>query len=321
MTLAILCSGQGAQHAAMFDLVAGATEADPIFKEAADLLAGQDPREVVRSASAETLTQNRMAQILCVTQALALQAALGGVMPARRIVAGCSVGEMSAWALTGVITPAETLRLTALRAEAMDAASQGEEGLLFVRGLSQEHLETLCAETEAQIAIINPGNGYVVGGESAALDRLESRACEAGAVRTVRLAVHVASHTGRLSAAEPRFAEGLAKADMTLPAPGVRLISGLDGGAVFDLSDGRRKLAEQISHTVQWARCLEACHEAGATAFLETGPGDGLSAMVRDLGEGTAARSAADFTSLEGLCRWIERVADSPSGADEWMTA
>jgi [acyl-carrier-protein] S-malonyltransferase len=306
MTLAILCSGQGNQHPAMFDLAAGATEADPVFKAAAALLGGQDPRELVRSAPAETLTQNRTAQILCVTQALALQAALGNALPARRIVAGYSVGEMSAWALAGVLAPEEALRLTALRAEAMDAATKAQDGLLFVRGLSQDRLNTLCRKTGVQIAIINPGDGYVVGGEVAALGELEVEARSAGASRIVRLPVHVASHTSCLSAAEPRFAEVLGDATLASPPTDVRLLSGTDGEAIFDLEEGRRKLARQLCHTVQWARCLQACQEAGAHAFLETGPGDALSAMAADVSSGAPTRSVDDFHTLEGLLLWLK---------------
>lgn len=81
MTLALLCPGQGTQHAGMFALTAAAPEAAPVFAAATALL-DEDPRRLVRRADAATLHGNRMAQVLCGTQQLAaflaLRGALGG---------------------------------------------------------------------------------------------------------------------------------------------------------------------------------------------------------------------------------------------------
>jgi [acyl-carrier-protein] S-malonyltransferase len=85
------------------------------------------------------------------------------------------------------------------------------------------------------------------------------------------------------------------------PPPGTRLLSGIDGAPVLDDSTGLEKLAAQISQTVQWAACLEACVEAGATAFLELGPGPALSEMVASVYPGLPARSLDDFKSLNGV--------------------
>jgi [acyl-carrier-protein] S-malonyltransferase len=79
--VAILCSGQGGQHPAMFDLVANCPEAEPIFAAAAGVL-GQDPRQFAREAAAADLFSDFSGQILCCTQALAARAALGTARPA-----------------------------------------------------------------------------------------------------------------------------------------------------------------------------------------------------------------------------------------------
>lgn len=306
MPIAILCSGQGQQHAGMFDLVAGAPEAAEFFTVAAELLDGQDPRALVRSASPETLEENRTAQILCVLQAVAFQAALGDALPERRLVAGYSVGEVAAWVLAGLISGTQALRLVAIRAEAMHAASRGREGLTFVRGLKREAIEQLCRAQETAIAIANPGNGFVVGGTVAALQTFEEEAIRRGAERIVRLKVHVASHTPRLANASAAFASSLAKAAICSEVPsGVRLFSGIDGAMVLDVSSGTTKLADQISHTVEWASCLESCREAGASAFLELGPGHALSAMAAEVDPRTQSRCAEDFKGLSGIRDWI----------------
>ena len=93
------------------------------------------------------------------------------------------------------------------------------------------------------------------------------------------------------------------------PRSGTRLLSGIDGAPVFDVSIGLNKLAAQISQTVQWAACLEACVEAGATAFLELGPGPALSEMAAGAYPGLDTRSLDDFKSLDGVRAWLARHA------------
>ncbi len=121
MTIAILCSGQGRQHAEMFALTGDAPEAGSLFAHAATLLGGRDPREVVRTETSEVLHHNRIGQILCALQALAGAAALRDAMPDRLVVAGYSVGEVAAWGVAGLFDMTDTLDLVARRAEVMDA--------------------------------------------------------------------------------------------------------------------------------------------------------------------------------------------------------
>ena len=118
----------------MFSLTADAPEASALFAHATTLL-GRDLRSWVRSAGEEALHQDRTAQLLCTLQALSAAAVLADLLPQRRCVAGYSVGEVAAWSIAGVIAEAEALNLVTQRAEAMDAASKSEQGMLFVRGL------------------------------------------------------------------------------------------------------------------------------------------------------------------------------------------
>ncbi|HHT9011004.1 TPA: acyltransferase domain-containing protein, partial [Burkholderia cenocepacia] len=169
MTLAILCSGQGAQRADMFDLTGSAPQADALFAHAGRLL-GDDPRTWVRQAGPDALRENRAAQILCTVQALAAAALLDAVWPRRRCVAGYSVGEVGSWSVAGMIGPHDALDLADARARAMDAASGGDERMVFVRGLTRVQLAQLCDGRDAAIAIANPGDAFVVAGRHADVD-------------------------------------------------------------------------------------------------------------------------------------------------------
>lgn len=310
MTLAILCSGQGRQHPDMFALTGGAPEAESLFVHAAELL-GTEPRDFVRKQSNEAIHRNRAGQILCTVQALAAAAALRDVLPGRKIIAGYSAGEVAAWGVGGLFGATDTLELVARRAEAMDAATQPGDGLMFVRGLSRTDIDRLCERYGAAIAIVSPGNAFVLGGGSAVLRAIAGDAKAMHAERIVELPVEVASHTSRLAAASERFRESLRLMSPTLPAPGVRILSGVDGAPVVSVETGLDKLAAQISQTVQWAACLQGCVEAGATAFLEFGPGQALSRMAASVWPDVPTRSLEDFKTLQGARAWLTRHVDS----------
>jgi [acyl-carrier-protein] S-malonyltransferase len=308
LTLAILCSGQGLQGPRMFALTGDAPQAADLFAHTTTLLGGCDPREMAQSADDAVLHRNRTGQILCTMQALAARANLDDAWPSRLIVAGYSVGEVAAWSVAGLIEPIATLDLVARRAEAMDAASAPGDGLLFVRGLARGLLEELCRRHDAAVAIVNPGDAYVLGGPGQGLEALAKEANERGASRVVRLGVSVASHTARLSAAAAAFRTILDQAPIEALAAGARLFSGIDGTAVLDVRSGLDKLAAQISRTVQWAACLDACVEAGATGFLELGPGRALAEMATIAHPGIPARSLEDFRTLQGVRAWLGRL-------------
>jgi [acyl-carrier-protein] S-malonyltransferase len=305
MTLAILCSGQGRQHRQMFALTGDAPEAAGLFAHAAALLGGRDPREIVRTETSEALHNNRIGQILCGLQALAAAAALRNTVPGRRVVAGYSIGEVAAWGLADCFGPADTLDIVARRAEAMDAATPRGDGMLFIRGLSRDAIDELCKRHDAAIAIVEPGDAFILGGGRAALEVLADEAKAMNATRVVDVPVEVASHTRRLAGASVAFREILRHIPVRPPTADTRLLSGIDGAAVINVETGLDKLAAQISETVQWADCLQACMEAGATAFLELGPGRALSQMVAGAYPDVATRSLDEFRTLQGARAWL----------------
>ena len=311
MTLAILCPGQGWQNPDMFALTGEAPEASHLFAHGAKLLGGSDPRQYVRTETSEAIHRDRAGQILCTVQALAAAAALRQALPGRIIVAGYSVGEVAAWGVAGLFGMTDTLDLVARRAEAMDAASLSGDGLLFVRGLSRHDVDRLCERHGAAVAIVNPGDAFVLGGGRTALQAIAGEARAMNAARVIELPVEVASHTKRLATASVEFRERLRQISVTFsPTTGARVLSGVDGSPVIRVEIGLDKLAAQISQTVQWASCLQGCMEAGATAFLELGPGRALSKMVAGVYRDVPTRSLEDFKTLQGARLWLAHHAD-----------
>jgi [acyl-carrier-protein] S-malonyltransferase len=306
MTLAILLSGQGNQHPAMFALTADRPEAQAVFEAARPLL-GADPRDIARAG--EGLHGNRTGQILCCAAALAGWNVIAAGLPGRSIVAGYSIGDLAAWGVAGRFDTPTVLRLAAARAEAMDAASGEGYGLAGIRGLRIDSLDGLIRRHEGHLAIRNAADSFVVGGKRDALDALCRDALAHGAQRAVPLSVATPSHTPLLAAASERFRAILAEVELHRPPPSApRLLSGLDGAPVFRPEAGLDKLAAQISRTLDWAACLEACGESGATHLLEMGPGHALATMAQAALPATRVHALDAFRSVEGVREWMGRV-------------
>src|SRR5207302_5731616 len=114
------------------------------------------------------------------------------------------------------------------------------------RGLKRGPLESICRMHGAYVAIVNAEDRMVVGGTRTALDAVIRDAAIAGAQRTTMLPVRVAGHTPLLADASDAFRQALAKAPVAAEVPpSVRLLSGIDGATVFDMSIGADKLARR----------------------------------------------------------------------------
>lgn len=307
MTLALLLSGQGGQHPGMFDLMADHPAAQPVFAAAKPLLGDVDPRDVARNGG-DALHENRTGQILCCVAALAGWRALAAAGTGRTIVAGYSIGDLAAWGVAGRFAPDDVLRLAALRAEAMDAATGDGFGLAGIRGLGLDALEVLAEQHGCHLAIRNATDSGVVGGSRDALEALCRAASARGAQRAVVLPVHTPSHTPLLAEAAEAFRDALRQITLRrLPPSAPRLVCGLDGAVVFRAEDGLDKLAGQISHSIDWAACLEACREYGADQVLELGPGHALATMARSALPDARVHALEEFRTIAGVNEWLGR--------------
>jgi [acyl-carrier-protein] S-malonyltransferase len=292
----------------MFELTANLPQAQPIF-DAATRVLGSDPRAWVASAAPPQLYANLYAQLLCCTQTLAAWAALELSQHAYQeeiVIAGYSVGELASWGCAGLLETKELLQLAMYRAQVMDAAAGVGTGLASVRGMSRTALQTLCSTYGCEIAIILSSDSFIVGGPRSQLQLLSGQAPRLGAQRSSLLPVAIAAHTSALSAASEAFEARLrAVCIATSIAPGIRLLSGLDGDLVSNVDAGITKLAQQISHPVDWYACLTACQEAGVTRVLELGPGRALANMAREALPEVRCRSMDEFRTLEGVRDWL----------------
>ncbi|WP_407123323.1 acyltransferase domain-containing protein [Bradyrhizobium sp. STM 3561] len=302
--LALLCGGQGTLSDKIFDVVADQPAAEPVFVAATACL-GEDPREFVRSRSADELTANHSSQILTVTSALAIHACIADLLTEQTAVAGYSVGEMAAWSVAGIWAADEALRLTDVRARLMEDAAGPDGRLGYVRGLDQSTLERLLETYRCEIAIRNPERLVVLGGSEQDVIDLCQEAMRQGAARSGLLAVKIASHTSRLAGACKPLQHAL-DASRRFPVGSQRvLLAGGDGERIFSANGATAKLARQVAHPIDWSATLETLAELGVSRVLDLGPGHALAEMTQAFLPDLRCYAADGFRTVQGLRSWV----------------
>lgn len=309
--LAILCPGQGAQHAGMLELFGDAGQ-----RMRAEQWSLQDalgmPLEPVLN-DPKRLYANRHAQPLIAAASLAawetVRAALPqSVQPA--LVAGYSIGELTAYAVAGSLAPRDAVALAARRASAMDACMQPglQQAMLGVSGMALPLLRELLLQEDAlHIAIETGEDSAIVGGLRAQVDALRARVEQRGA-RAVPLPVEVASHTPFMRGAAAPFLAEMKK--LRFADPRIPVVCGVSAEIVRDSERAMSTLARQLAETLLWRQCMDSCAEAGVTIALELGPGNALSRMLSQRHPQIACRSVCEFRSAAGVAGWIERHFD-----------
>lgn len=307
----LLCSGQGNQHRAMFDILEGNSEAQAVMHSSAAFF-GCHPADYLKRLTDAELFQNRHAQPLIAVLQMATWAALRDRLPLPRVIAGYSLGEVVAYGCAGSLNTLQMLNLVQRRAKLMDAAAPQDSAMLAVRGLLRAQVAELCSETGAEIAIINGDDHHVLGGTGEVMQRLEQHPLLAQASQYKRLAVTVPSHTSYMSRAAEQFAHDLEKAGLVEPRSPV--LAGTSGSMVRRPSEAVTALARQIATPINWHACVLAAVETGCHVMLELGPGSALKKIQQELKPMVAVRAVEDFRSLQGVADWLGRQLDRITG-------
>jgi [acyl-carrier-protein] S-malonyltransferase len=306
--LAILCPGQGAQSPVMFDLagadVAASACVDAWLRAADGPVASTPLPGLLTHPSA--MFDNRCAQPLVVAATLRAWTMLADRLPPPALVTGYSVGEISAYAVAGVLPLDQAVAIASRRAALMSevGANSGEQGMAAVSGVSFQAAVDLAAQAGCEPAIDTPG-ALIVGGLRNNLARLEALAPQAGASYKA-LPINIASHTSLLASAVDPL-RSLLQAHACAPA--LPLLAGVTAASVHDAVQAAELLALQTANTIRWTDCLDAIAEARIDVALELGPGNALSRMLRERHPGIACRSMADFRSVKGIITWVEQQA------------
>jgi [acyl-carrier-protein] S-malonyltransferase len=270
--LAMLFPGQGSQTADMHEAVE---------RHRPDLL------ELARSEVSDDLferagdgTQWAQPAIFC--------AALAGYEVLRQryqadLMAGHSLGEITALVAADAIDAPDGLRLVAARGRLMQEARGG--GMIAVRVREREPVEQVAAETGLTIANDNAPDQLVLSGALEALDRGEELLRERK-VRAKRLPVGGAFHSPLMEPAVAPFQELVERIEVREPR--VPVLSCVTAAPFNDVRD---QLVQALTSPVRWTDVMAALQGLGATRYVETGPGRVLTGLVRKSLDGVEAEA------------------------------
>ena len=277
--LAIVCPGQGSQTPGF---LAPWLELPSVAGQLASLsdIAGIDLIAHGTTSDEETIKDTAVAQPLIVAAGLVTAASLFDVelnsLPV--ILAGHSVGEITASALAGVLTEQEAMTFVRERANSMAAAAAvTPTGMSAVVG--GDPAEVLAAIEAAGAAPANVnGAGQTVAAGS--FDQLKALADNPPAkARIIPLKVAGAFHTSHMSPAVSALEK--LKPQLNPVAPKVPLLSNFDGGEVTDGDAAVESLIAQVSRPVRWDLCMETMVNRGVTGVIELAPAGTLAGLAK----------------------------------------
>ncbi len=283
---ALLFPGQASQYVGMgLAWYRASMEARTLF-ERANALLGYPLSALCFEGALENLNRTEYTQPAVVATSLAMWAAVRDTYPDPVCIAGHSVGEFTALVVAGVLDFEDVMRLVSERGRLMAAAGRAlPGGMAALLGATPESAVALCAEVRASVGaplvVANdncPGQ-VVISGALPALEAAMARAGAYGIRRAMRLEVSVAPHSPLMAEAQGHLSVLLAQMDFR--SPQVPLVFNVTATPLTKPHEIRRALEQQLTSPVRWRESLLWMAAQGVTEFVEIGPQDIVSGMVR----------------------------------------
>ena len=304
MSLAFVFPGQGSQKVGMGRALALMfPEAQAVF-EAADAALGLPISKLCFEGPEDQLQLTANTQPAMLTASIAVHAVLKSRGPVPEFVAGHSLGEYSALVAAQSLDFAEAVVAVRRRGEYMQqAVPAGEGAMAAIVMLELEAIEEACREV-AHGEVVSPANinapgQVVIAGHAAAVERA-IEACKArGAKRALKLPVSAPFHCALMRPAQERMANDLAAMAFRDPTP--PLVNHADAKVVASGAACREGLVRQVSAPVRWQQSIEVLVQQGVTTFVEVGPGNVLSGLVKRIDRNAKTISVSTPESLDKL--------------------
>ena len=304
--LAFVFPGQGSQYVGMGKaLYEASSAARRVFQQADDIL-GFKLSTLCFEGPAEELEDTINAQPAILTVSLACLAAmrekmetLGQKWQTPRFVAGHSLGEYTALVAAGALDFGDALRLVRERGRLMK--EQGDHrpgGMAAVIGLERPILEQACQRASHEtgrvvgVANANSPEQFVISGELLALDRAIELIRAAGARTVVPLRISIASHSPLMQQAAARLADIIDRSP--LRDPQVPVVTNIAGQVRTSAEHIRAELTSQMVAPVEWVGSVREMVAHGVDTFVEIGPGQVLSRLIRRISTDVKAISLND---------------------------
>ncbi|THV28433.1 ACP S-malonyltransferase [Glycomyces paridis] len=274
--LAILAPGQGSQKPGFLTpWIEHDPAAEARLRGWSELI-GLDLVRLGTEAGQDEITDTANTQPLLV--AAGLLAAEYLPVSAAAVVAGHSVGELTALALAGVLTPDAAVRLAAVRGREMAAACDIEPTTMAaVLGGAEDEVLAAIESAGAWPANRNGAGQIVAAGPVAAIEKLTGN--PPAKARIIPLKVAGAFHTPHMAPAQEAL-EAVA-ADIAVADPERTLLSNRDGRPVTGGAAALRQLVAQVTSPVRWDACMSTLGELGVTTVIELPPAGTLTGLAK----------------------------------------
>ncbi|NQX76343.1 ACP S-malonyltransferase [Gilvibacter sp.] len=280
---AFLFPGQGAQFTGMGqDLYEASAEAKALFESANEQL-GFSITDIMFTGDAEALKQTKVTQPAIFLHSVILAKVMGNDF-APDMVAGHSLGELSALTASGALNFSDGLNLVSKRALAMQAACEIQPSTMAaVLGLEDAVVENVCEQTPGIVVAANyncPGQ-LVISGEVPAVEAACESLKEAGARRALMLPVGGAFHSPLMEPAREELAKAIENTNFKSPI--CPIYQNVTAAAVTDPEAIKSNLIKQLTASVRWTQSMQQMIADGAETFIEVGPGNVLQGLIKKI--------------------------------------
>ena len=290
---AYIFPGQGAQFTGMgLDLYTNSKMAHELFEQANKIL-GFRITDIMFEGTAEQLKQTNVTQPAIFLHSVILAKVMGNSFQPE-MVAGHSLGEISALVAADVLSFEDGLQLVSKRASAMQKACEiSPSTMAAVLGLEDQIVEQICETIDGVVVAANyncPGQ-LVISGEVSAIQKACELLTEKGARRALILPVGGAFHSPMMEPAREELAAAIKETQFNEPACPV--YQNVPASAVTSATEIKENLMKQLTAPVKWTQSIQSMIADGGTQFIEVGPGKVLQGLMRKIDRSVEASGAS----------------------------